>query len=287
MPRFTGSAAAREKEPRTSNNGDVWLKKLRAGNTKVRLCQEPLGSGDDGENAWAVWEEHYHPTLKYFPCAKNGKKDSPEHCLGCDDLMLVKDDGNPKTSLVYAFNALDDNNRLNIFKVTYTIYEKLRNRQQRVGSVMDRDFVLVREGTGFGSTKYDVDVEDKYDRELPDQIYDIEALVAKQYDEAVEAHATGRAPGATNDEGDADAGPEPQERPAPAEDGPRTRPAEEEAAETAAAADPAPAPATSALNFEDMSTNELRTHLTRISVEFPKTAPRSKLIQIAEENPPY
>lgn len=160
MAKKFGSAARDYVPP---SDDDVWIKKPKPGDTRLRVVQPT--------KSFHTWREHYVEGIGSFFC-----DDSPE-CFGCKSEVEKE----ARKSRFYGFNALEANGRLSVFKIGVKFYTKLQNREQRAGgSLTDRDYTIIRSGTGL-ETDYDLDPGEKYQVELPEEIYDIENAIGRKY----------------------------------------------------------------------------------------------------------
>lgn len=159
---------------------DVWIKGLKQGDNRVRILQPT--------NTFDCFREHYAEGPGFFMC------DETKKCPGC----LDPNEKVQKRTRKWAFNAIEQNGRLSVFKIGAKLFGQLEGREQRNnGTLLDRDWILVREGTGL-QTSYYPEAGDKYEIEWPTAIYDVENAVARKYFEACEAFGV-----APNIQGDA------------------------------------------------------------------------------------
>lgn len=285
--------------------GEVWIKGFKEGATRIRFCQEPEASPDHPERPpFVTWVQHYNRALGgYFPCSKK------EDCVGCNH----PEERTRELQRQYYFNALDENGRLNVYRLGVKAYKILKDRYQRIGTIMDRDFTIIRTGDGL-DTVYVPEPGDKYDLELPTELHNIKAVLGAKYLEAqqlwreeqeadaaeaavvdsaakpAKAAAPKEAPAKPAEEASATAAPAPAKKAAAkapikaVKKAAPAKPAKEEIAAATAAVD---ADLADKLSFEDMSTPDLVKYLTG-KVEFGPRTPRSKLIEMAEAlEPPF
>ena len=168
--RFGKSAAEAAEEPNRGGSGGDFIKYLRDGDTTFRILQEP----DD----WTYYWEHFSPAGFSFPC--NGEEDCPG-CISDNEKMK-------KVSRKIAFNVLQGYNGqdyVNVYKVSSTLADKLKNRFARFSTVTDRDYTITKFKTSGDRVDYDlegntptpIDVS-KYD------LRNIEEMLATSFDEA-------------------------------------------------------------------------------------------------------
>lgn len=279
---------AEERQRRLGDSNEVWIKGFKAGETQIRPCQLPKD--------WTGYREHYAEDVGFFPCSE--EKD----CVGCND-------PNEKTkqySNRYAFNALDANGRLQVYKVGRRLWDAFIEKEKRLvgkdGShVTDRDYVIVRIGTTFNNTTYDAEAGDKYEVEFP-TLHVIGDLLAAKYEQAKAIYDGTAEPKAKPKEADGE--PEAEEvkddSPDPTDTTPDATPTPEPAAEPASKSDdkqPPEEPETDlATQWNPLSAKQVRERLaawneanpTR-AIEFNERTPRSRMISMAvdEEVPPF
>lgn len=172
--RFGKSAQEAAEEPARGGGGGDWIKYLRDGDTTFRILQDP----DD----WTYYWEHFSPAGFSFPCPRS-PDDPVEMCPGC----ASDNDKMKKVSRKIAFNVLqgyNGNDYVNVYKVSSTLAEKLKNRFARFGTVTDRDYTITKFKTSGDRVDYDLEGNtptpvdtSKYD------LRDIESMLAESYDE--------------------------------------------------------------------------------------------------------
>ena len=257
----------------SNSNSEAWIKGFKDGVTRIRIVQELP--------TWIKYQQHFSKVAFYFPCSKD------KDCVGCLYPDELNDEGEPKKSYQYAFNALDEKGNKNIYRLGTNAFKILQSRHQRLGTLTDRDHNIVRSGKGFDTT-YIPEPGDKYEVDLPEELIDIQNALALKYEEAREATlkaieaekqeaALAAAEGvATPTEGLAE----------PKEAGPlRTagKKAEDEAQASVESGE-------NAVDFEDMSTGDIKDWLAARKVDIPSRAARAALIKLAETNrgtPPF
>jgi hypothetical protein len=127
------------------------LKSLKAGLKKGGGNQYLTRVGEDGltvrfltePDEWVEFFEHYDDVRKFYPCT--------DDCDGC------RDKNNP--SKRYLVNALDTSEGKVIpLLLAKSAAGQVMKKYDRFNTILDRDYILVREGTGF-DTEYDVTPE--------------------------------------------------------------------------------------------------------------------------------
>lgn len=301
MPNFGKKASEYEKE-REAASDEVWIKGFRDGETRIRFLDEP----DD----FVTYREHYEEAIGYFPCSEESD------CVGCkDDSAKVRD-----RSRKFAFHALNSENSQQVFKVGSRLQRTLKSKAQRLGTICDRDYTVIRSGKGMNEITYDLESGDKYDTSYDPKSeppYDIGGILNRRYADAVEAYTgekddtipkitwhgqTGEGEGEEKKETKSESAKEekkdpPKEEEKPAEEAkqealPDDKPADEAQSER---------PSGSYPNPEDMTRPELAEWLGNPpndkdgnkmpAVEFPANAPRSRLVKMVRDwqaaNPPF
>jgi hypothetical protein len=146
--RKIGEEADEYEARRAEMDEDVWLKGFKEGETKVRPWPKKVGS-------WVSYREHYDPNVKrFYPCCEEAD------CIGCtSEYERIRN--RPRK---WIMPAIDAEGRLQYFKMGARTYRKFKSREQRdpEGGLSGRDWLVVRTGTGFNDTEYDVDPGEKY-----------------------------------------------------------------------------------------------------------------------------
>ena len=146
--RKIGEEADQYEARRAEMDEDVWLKGFKEGETKVRPWPKPVGT-------WVSYREHYDPNAKrFYPCCEQ-----PD-CVGCtSEFERVRN--RPRK---WIMPAIDAEGRLQYFKMGARTFRKFKSREQRdpEGGLSGRDWLVVRTGSGFNDTEYDVDPGEKY-----------------------------------------------------------------------------------------------------------------------------
>jgi hypothetical protein len=159
--------------PPVFDENDVWIKRFLPGQTRIRFLQPTKD--------WTTYREHFDPGHKItFPCAKEAGSDT---CLGCDS----DSERTRNRSRFYAFNALDEKGRLQVYKLGVKLYKTFQAREQRMDTILDRDYTIIRTGSSKDDTVYDIDPGERYplDGEIP-ELNDIPAILGKDYNDALQ-----------------------------------------------------------------------------------------------------
>lgn len=116
--------------------GSQFLKRVPADDTlTVRFLTEPT--------EWVNFFEHYDPVRNFYPCS--------DDCPGCDE--------GDRPSQRYLANALDvEDTRVVPLVLPKTLAGSIIKKYEKYATLLDRDYELEREGTGFDTT-YDVTPE--------------------------------------------------------------------------------------------------------------------------------
>lgn len=165
-----GSKNALKRELKESSGGDKWFYRVPADSElKARFMVEPwefisyqqhfVGSGKDSRS---------------FPC-------NDGDCVGCDEGY----DANK----VWVAPIVDiEEKRVRAMVVPKSIVDALTSQTERHGTIMDRDYYIVREGSGKDNTKYRLDSDGAKRRDM--SIYDppdIMAMLESQLEDAQNA----------------------------------------------------------------------------------------------------
>lgn len=147
-----GKQFDREQFEKAAEGGDyantIWS--FRTGSTVVRFLD------DLANDEWTSYWEHYDAgRKKYYPCPGQAI------CPGCKDGL--------KASRKYLTNLLvvsaDDEKvkpgYVNLYKMPVSIMNKALRRVDRHGTIRDRDYEIIRVGSGM-DTEYDLETGDKY-----------------------------------------------------------------------------------------------------------------------------
>lgn len=154
-----------------SASGSDYIKYFKDDPTTFRIAQEPT--------EWIGYWEHYNPGGFPFPCTGDRQT-----CPGCTS----KNEKMKKASRKIVIQVIE-NGFVNAYKFPKTLADKLDNRAQRIGTVRDRDYTVIKLKTknSDGSTKVDYDLEggDKEPYDFSDvEFKDVEAMLAAAYNES-------------------------------------------------------------------------------------------------------
>jgi hypothetical protein len=252
---------ADEYVPVVFDENDIWIKKFKEGTHRLRLLQEPT--------KFVTYREHYDGEIKKtFPCTED-----TQTCLGCtSDKERTR-----KRPRQFAFNALDDQGRLNLYKVGTGVKDDLVDEMEdNGGTLLDRDVVIIRKGTTLDDTRYKVKLGDKYDVEFTEDIHNIKKVLADHYLQALEASGVD-IEGLL--EGPTDAA---HEEP--------VAPKKAAAKKTAAKAAPVEEPADPEDSVEDWPLSKLKAYCEKNKIEFPDRGGRAVLEPLVKEHlegPPF
>ncbi len=262
QPTFTIGRSATDQDTR-GGNGEVWIKGFKAGQTRFRIVQ-PVTTTPEAPG-WYFYYEHYKGGVGYFGCIENSQ------CHGCSDPDPKVQQRNKR----YAFNAIDESGRLSVYKVGPSVYKVMKSREQRLDTVMDRDYTIVKSGSGL-DTMYEVEAGDRYPVDIPDELHNIgELLVAKYVSEVIPAYE-----GSVQVQDE-----EPDTAPVLEDTTEVTR--EQAAALVEQQLGEKPPANTAHPDFDDMSTPEIKQWLRDHKVEFVDRTARQKLIALALQTPPF
>ena len=179
--RIIGETQEKYESRRSEMSDTIWIKGFKVGDTKLRPWPMPTGN-------WVRYYEHYVGRIKRFvPCG------------GSD--CILDDDHDPKVvskSLKWIVPAVDQDGQLQYFKIGPDLQAAFKRKEQRspTNTVSDRDWIIVRTGSGFTDTKYDLEeAEDgKYKFKFKDvgeeplSEEELGAELGEKYDEYVEAY---------------------------------------------------------------------------------------------------
>lgn len=294
-----GTRAAEFPEANQSgNNDDVWIRTFNQESTIIRIApvEAVLEDGREvkGTEAWIKELEHYDKKGfgRSFPCpVPHGFR--KDQCPGCTH----KDEDVRKRSAKWYFNALDDKDYLRVFKIGVKLLRKFKLREQRLGTLSDRDYEVIRSGKEFNEIEYDLEAGDKDTREFPEELHDIGEILSRNWKEALEYYSgktSGKAEETDDHEEDAPLRDEQasMKDKLAAERAERNGGSKEEGEKILSDKDilelwgkhPEPS------DIEAAETADIKEWLTAMEVEFPSRAPRSRLVSMAKEKaaaPPF
>lgn len=302
--KFGKTAAEWQQEREEGGDDEVWIKGFKDGETRIRIMQEP--------DTMVTYREHFSEgPLGYFPCSEE------YDCVGC----RTNDSKLKQRTRKFAFRGLNDRGQQQVYKIGSRLHRTMSTKQQRIGTVMDRDYLIIRTGKEFNEIGYDMEAAgEKYavDPIPADELYDIGKILSEKYEQAVrffkgEQKGEDPDPAPPAEEARAARKSEPesngriQTQTRSRSSNPNSITAEEldersrqrdEEAEAAKAAQEQPAAEdkapweqdeaqaeTTAPDYtppEDMGTADLKAYLVAREVEFPTNAPRSRLVKLAQ-----
>ena len=266
MVRF--GETADENASRRGNDGDVWIKGFKDGSTRVRFLQ-PTGS-------WVTYREHYSEGPGFFPCSEDTST-----CPGCTD----SSEKVQKRSRKYAMSCLGESGRVDVHKVGSRLYKTFKAREQRLETIMDRDYTIIRSGSGL-ETIYDVEPGDKYTLDEEVELHDIGAVLEGLYTAACEAYGIDVEDAPSQDDSEAWQADVIASSEAKTEQKPMTEPEIK-----AATQDPVEALHKGAITVTEADTGDLRKFLEVKGVEFPARSARGRLETLVADwinaNPPF
>lgn len=149
----TFSSAADIKKDLKSGGGGMWFTRVQPDTElTVRFMAEP----DDGGIAsfWNHFDDTRPKGKQAYPC-NAGEGD----CVGCDE-------GVDRTK-VYIAPCIDvSNNQVIVLQMTKTVIESLLKKYERHSTLLDRDYIIARTGSGRENTSYEVDADERRKRDL-------------------------------------------------------------------------------------------------------------------------
>lgn len=275
------------------DSDEVWVRTFNKDSTIIRIAPTATVTDDgrevEGTEAWVKELEHYDRTGfgRSFPCpVPHGW--TKDKCPGCShDNEEVR-----KRSAKWYFNAIDDKNYLRVFKIGVKLLRKFKLREQRLGTVSDRDYEVIRSGKDFNEIEYDLEAGDKGSRDFPETLHNIAEILSRSFQEAVDYYANPK--GKQDSEND-------REEDAPKRESKIAEKLEEERS-TRKAAEPEKDPEPEEEEWKTWGKNptddqignaetaDIKKWLEQQEVEFPARAPRSRLITMAKETaakPPF
>src|SRR3954469_4269838 len=101
------STKAREYKEQRADSDEVWIKNLRDGETRLRMLDLP--------SEMHTYREHYEEGVGYYPCSQ--EKD----CIGCNSTS----DKVKQRQRRYAFHCIDQNGRLQVYKMGSKLQESM------------------------------------------------------------------------------------------------------------------------------------------------------------------
>lgn len=158
----------RDQLKRASGNGQ-FLTTLKDGkDLRVRFLQNP--------EDWYGYREHYSQSTNFFPCTQD------DTCPGCNS----ESEQLQRSSKRYVASVLDvAQAKVVPLKMPIDLANRVTNKCDRNnGTLLDRDFTLIRTGKGRDDTTYDVEAEDKTPVDLSRyETVDPEPILAQSFQE--------------------------------------------------------------------------------------------------------
>jgi len=286
-----GTLAADFPEQDQSNSDDVWIRTFSQPSTFIRIAPvtavNERGAEVTGTEAWVKELEHYDRAGfgRSFPCPVPHGYEKAD-CPGCTH----KNEDVRRRSAKWYFNALDDKNYLRVYKIGMKLLRKFKLREQRLGTVSDRDYEVIRSGKEFNEIEYDLEAGEKEPRKFPDEMHDIGEILSRNWQEALDYYS-GKSK--AEDENDAE------------EDAPLRSTSLKDKLESERTSREDKAASNGEADEEDFKawgknpdeetiksadTAVIRGWLDHMEVEYPSRAPRSRIISLAVEKaaePPF
>lgn len=265
-----GETTDEYEDRRASMQDDVWIKGFKPGETRVRILQPTRG-----KDGFTTYREHYKKEAGGgFPCGEDFDLFCPaESKHGLETDKQVQD--RPRR---YAFNALDEKGRLNLYKAGVKLFKKLQGHEQRKGSITDADYTIVRTGEKL-ETDYDPERGDKYPIDEVPELYDIPEILGQKYAAALSYYHVDEKGNTLDDQA-----PEPEVTQEPEATATVTRiGVVKEETPDAGGFDVE----SNEQAFDELTTPQVREWLRHRSVEFPNAEPRPRLIKRASEWAPF
>lgn len=244
------------------SSDEVFIRTFKEAMTKIRIAPmtatNARGKEVTGSAAWPTAREHYKDDLGSFPCIEI------DACVGCTDEYVNKSGGAVSArSRKYYFDALDEQGNMRVYKIGPKLYQILKGRDQRLGTLSDRDYIIHHMGSGL-ETSYDPEAGEKYDIDFVQaDLHDIPSILTRRY-QSVKDEYEGAIEEDTPD--------------LPADNGHIPAKKAEPKKETGEWVTHDPTD----VEIEAMDTGEIKTFLDAREVEYPSRAPRARLIEMAK-----
>lgn len=149
----------------------IFIQRFKNPETRIRLCQEP----NNHPNQMKTMREHYSSRFKEsFACPNH--RDNGVPCVGCAD----PDSKTRKRNRRFVTNALNDRGELILIKMGPDLHKKFVNKRQRMGTVLNCDWIVVKTGSGL-TTDYEPWPGEEYPVPMPTQLIDIDKVLADGY----------------------------------------------------------------------------------------------------------
>lgn len=154
-------SAANLKRSLKSGSSDYLLRVAADTEIEIRILKEP--------EEWFEYEEHYSDVHKFFPC------DDTE-CIGCEEGL--------KTSKKVALPVYDiGNETVRVMAAPKGVAEKFLAKYDRYKTLLDRNYLVVREGSTQENTTYEVETQPPTKMKLVKlaaKVPDLEEMIASQ-----------------------------------------------------------------------------------------------------------
>jgi hypothetical protein len=156
--------------PPLSDNGGMYLRNFKDGDTVVRFLQPT----DD----WIIFREHYTADRRSFPCTEDR-----DTCPGCtSEIESVQ-----RASRKYGTNIwLPKNDIVLPFRIPMSLAKRMVAREERNDDgILNRDYVVMKSGKGM-DTEYDVEADDKYAVDVASLLtkgMDVQEILSISYEE--------------------------------------------------------------------------------------------------------
>jgi hypothetical protein len=168
---FSDDADAYDSSVIGGGQNTVFIQRFKNPETRLRLCQEP----NSHPNQMKTIREHYSTRFREsFACPNH--RDNGVPCVGCAD----PDSKTRKRNRRFITNAINDRGELILIKMGPDLHKKFVNKRQRLGTVLNCDWIVVKTGTGL-NTDYEPWPGEEYPVPMPTELIDINAVIANQY----------------------------------------------------------------------------------------------------------
>jgi hypothetical protein len=188
LPKFNQVAA--DAEAARNSWGDAeYIKYFKDGYTTIRVAPESgvtiakngmPARKVTGTAAWQSNKNHFKDGIGSWPCPKT-ESNKDAFCSGCLD-ESVNSSGYKVSSAgdQFYFHALDDQGYIHSYKCNWEVYEKLQNREARIGDISDRDYTIHKFKGGNNKVMWEIEVADvegvDHKRDIDWDTYDYQDL---------------------------------------------------------------------------------------------------------------
>ena len=144
----------------------MWITRFPKG--KGEYLIRPLTEPDEWQKCNFVWNKSIN---RGWPLAEG---------------QIIDDDEGLQVQTRYLGQFIDiEKDRVIVFQVPKSVFDSFGRKFNRNGTVMDRDWLVIREGTGL-DTAYDLEADEEVDRDLSKYVIpDIEEVLVNAYEHAV------------------------------------------------------------------------------------------------------